>query len=136
MQKYSKDGESGVEKKNYYIISGIIAVAIAVYVFWGGGATVHDILNRIDGITANNVGAGKAVNSAKQDVGDVGNELGAVSDRVGGYAKSAHDIAGEIKDSRELTQRSLELNRRAKQILEAVEQRNKEPATAGKDKPN
>ena len=124
-----------MEKKNYYIISGIIAVAIAVYVFWGGGATVHDILNRIDGITANNERAGKAVDSAKQDVGDVGNELGTVSGRVGEYAKSAHDIAGEIKDSRELAQRSLELNRRAKQILEDIEQRNKEPETAGKDKP-
>lgn len=125
-----------MEKKNYYIIAGIIAVALAVYVFWGGGATVHDIINRIDGITANNVGAGKAVDSAKQDVGDVGNELGAVSGRVGGYAKSAHDIADEIKDSRELAQRSLEFNRRAKQILEDIEQRNKEPAKAGKDKPN
>ena len=134
MRKYSKDGESGVEKKKYYIIAGIIAVALAVYVFWSGGATVHDILNRIDGITANNVGAGKAVDSAKQDVGDVGNELGTVSGRVGEYAKSAHDIAGEIKDSRKLAQRSLKLNRRAKQILEAIEQRNKEPATAGKDK--
>ena len=125
-----------MEKKKYYIIAGVVAVALAVYVFWGGGATVHDILNRTDGITANNVGAGKAVDSAKQNVGDVGNKLGAVSGRVGGYAKSAHDIAGEIKDSRELTQRSLELNRRAKQILEYVEQRNKEPATAGEDKPN
>lgn len=126
-----------MEKKKYYIvIAGIIAVAIAVYVLFGGGATFHDILNRIDGITANNVGAGKAVDSAKQDVGDVGNELGTVGGRVGEYAKSAHDIAGEIKDSRKLAQRSLELNRRAKQILEAVEQRNKEPATAGKDKPN
>ena len=125
-----------MEKKKYYIVVCVVSLALAVYVFWGGGATVHDILERIDGITANNVGAGKAVDSAKQDVGDVGNELGAVSGRVGGYAKSAHDIAGEIKDSRELTQRSLELNRRAKQILEAVEQRNKEPATAGKEKAN
>ena len=126
-----------MEKKKYYIIiTCFVAVALTVYVFWGGGAAVHDILNRIDGITANNVGAGKAVDSAKQDVGDVGNELGAVSGRVGEYAKSAHDIAGEVKDSRELAQRSLELNRRAKQILEAVEQRNKEPTTAGKDKPN
>ena len=125
-----------MEKKKYYIIAGVVAAALAVYVFWGGGATVHDILNRIDGITANNVGAGKTVDSAKQDVGDVGNELGAVSGQVGGYAKSAHDIAGEIKDSRELTQRSIDLNRRAKQILEDVEQRNKEPAEAGKDKSN
>ena len=125
-----------MEKKKYYIvIAGIIAGALAVYVFWGRGATVHDILNRIDGITANNVGAGKTVNSAKQDVGDVGNELGGVSKRVGEYAKSAHDIAGEIKDSRELAKRSLELNRRAKQILEDIEHRNKEPETAGKDKP-
>ena len=125
-----------MEKKKYYIIiTCFVAVALTVYVFWGGGAAVHDILNRIDGITANNVGAGKAVNSAKQDVGDVGNELGAVSGRVGEYAKSAHDIAGEIKDSRKLAQRSLKLNRRAKQILEAIEQRNKEPAATGKDKP-
>lgn len=101
-----------------------------------GGATFHDILNRIDGITTNNVGSGKAVDSAKQSVGDVGNQLGAVSGRVGGYAKSAHEIAGEIKDGRELTQRSLELNRRAKQILEDIEQRNKEPAATNKDKPN
>ena len=126
-----------MEKKKYYIIiTCFVAVALTVYVFWGGGATVHDILNRVDGITANNVGAGKAVDSAKQDVGDVGNELGAVSGRVGEYAKSAHDIAGEIKDSRELTQRSLELNRRAKQILEDIEQRNKEPATTCQDKSN
>lgn len=125
-----------MEKKNYYIIVGIIAAALAVYVFWGRGAAVHDILNRIDGITANNVGAGKAVDAAKQDVGDVGNELGAVSNQVGEYAKSAHGIAGEIKDSREIAKRSLELNRRAKQILEAIEQRNKEPAAQGKEKAN
>lgn len=125
-----------MEKKKYYIIICVVSLAIAIYVFWGGGATVHDILNRIDGITANNVGAGKTVDSAKQDVGDVGNELGTVSGRVGEYAKSAHNIAGEIKDSRELAQRSLDLNRRAKQILEDVEQRNKEPAAAGKYKSN
>ena len=136
MQKYSKDGEFLVEKKKCYIITGVVALALAVYVFWGGGATVHDILNRIDGIAANNFGAGKAVDSAKQDVGDVGNELGTVSGRVGEYAKSAHDIAGEIKDSRELAQRSLELNRRAKQILDGVEQRNKETTARIKDKPD
>jgi methyl-accepting chemotaxis protein len=124
-----------VEKNKYYIIVCIFAVALAVYVLCSGGATFHDILNRVDGITANNVGAGKAVDSVKQDVGDVGNELGAVSGRVGEYAKSAHDIAGEIKDSREIAKRSLELNRRAKQILEDIEQRNKEPAATGKDKP-
>lgn len=124
-----------MEKKKYYIIIVFFVVAaLAIYVLWGGGATVHDILNRIDGITANNVGAGKAVDAAKQDVGDVGNELGAVSGRVGEYAKSAHDIAGEVKDSRELAQRSLELNRRAKQILEDIGQRNKEPAESDKDK--
>ena len=137
MQKYSKDGEFLVEKKKYYIIIYcFVTIALAVSVFWGGGATVHDILNRIDGIAANNVGAGKAVDSAKQDVGDVGNELGTVSGRVGEYAKSAHDIAGEIKDSRELAQRSLELNRRAKQILEDIEQRNKETTARIKDKPD
>ena len=125
-----------MEKKKCYIITGVVALALAVYVFWGGGAAVHDILNRIDGITTNNIRAGKAVDSAKQDVGDVGNELGAVSGRVGEYAKSAHGIAGEIKDSRELAQRSLELNRRAKQILEDIEQRNKEPAASSKDKSN
>lgn len=124
-----------MEKKKYYIvIAGIIAVTFAVYVLCGRGATFHDILKRIGGITANNVGAGKAVDSAKQDVGDVGNELGTVSGRVGEYAKSAHDIAGEVKDSRELAQRSLELNRRAKQILEDIGQRNKEPAESDKDK--
>lgn len=123
-----------MEKKNIYVILVVVLICFAGYLFCRNGATVHDILNRIDGIAANNVGAGKAIDSAKQDVGDVGNELGTVSGRVGEYAKSAHDIAGEIKDSRELAQRSLELNRRAKQILEAVEQRNKEPATAGKDK--
>ena len=137
MQKYSKDGEFLVEKKKYYIIiTCFVAVALTVYVFWGRGAAVHDILNRIDGITANNVGARKAVDSAKQDIGDIGNELGTASGRLGEYAKSAHDIAGEIKDSRELAQRSLELNRRAKQILEDIEQRNKEPTAAGKDKPD
>lgn len=120
----------------YYIFAYIIAVAFAVYVLWGRGATFNDILNRIDGITANNVGAGKAVDSAKQDIGDVGNELGAVSGRVGEYAKSANGIASEIKDSRELAQRSLELNRRAKQILKDIEQRNKEPAEAGQYKKN
>ena len=124
-----------MEKKKYYIVAGVAALALAVYVFWGRGATVHDILNRIDGITANNVGAGKAVDSAKQDIGDIGNELGTASGRLGEYAKSAHDIAGEIKDSREIAKRSLELNRRAKQILEDIEQRNKEPAKEKKDKP-
>lgn len=126
-----------MEKKKYYIvIAGIIAGALAVYVLCSGGATFHDILNRIGGITANNVGAGKAIDSAKQDVGDVGNELGTVGGRVREYSKSAHDIAGEIKDSRKLAQRSLELNRRAKQILKEIEQRNKEPAAASKDKSN
>ena len=133
-QKYSEDGEFLVEKKKYYIIICVVSFAIAIYVFWGRGATVHDILNRIDGITANNVGTGKAVDSAKSNVGNVGNELGAVSDRVAEYAKSAHSITSEIKDSRELSERSLELNRRAKQILENIEQRNKEPATASNGK--
>ena len=123
-----------MEKKNIHFILAAILLVIAGYLFCGNGTSIHDILNRIDGITANNVGAGKAVDSAKQDVGDVGNELGTVGSRVGEYAKSAHDIAGEIKDSREIAKRSLELNRRAKQILEDIEQRNKEPAEAGKDK--
>ena len=124
-----------MEKKNIRFILAAILLVIAGYLFCGNGTSIHDILNRIDGITANNVGAGKAVDSAKQDVGDVGNELGTVGSRVGEYAKSAHDIAGEIKDSREIAKRSLELNRRAKQILEDIEQRNKEPAATGKDKP-
>jgi len=125
-----------VEKNKYYIIVCIFAVALAVYVLCSGGATFHDILNRVDGITANNVGAGKAVDSTQQSVGDIRNELGTVSNQVGEYAKSAHGIAGEIKDSREIAKRSLELNRRAKQILEAIEQRNKEPAAQGKEKAN
>lgn len=123
-----------MEKKNIYSILAVVLLVLAVYMFCGNGTSIHDILNRIDGIAANNVGAGKAVDSAKQDVGDVGNELGTVSGRVGEYAKSAHDIAGEVKDSRELAQRSLELNRRAKQILEDIGQRNKEPAESDKDK--
>ena len=125
-----------MEKKKIYSILAVVLLVLAGYMFCGNGTSVHDILDRIDGITANNERAGAAVDSAKQDVGDVGNELGAVSGRVGEYAKSAHGIAGEIKDSRELTQRSLELNLRAKQILEKIEQRNKEPAAAVKDKSN
>ena len=125
-----------MEKKNIYIILAVVLLVLAGYMFCGNGTSVHDILDRIDGITANNERAGAAVDSAQQNVGDVGNELGTVGGRVGEYAKSAHDIAGEIKDSRKLAQRSLKLNRRAKQILEAIEQRNKEPAATGKEKSN
>ncbi len=122
-----------MEKKNIHFILAAILLVLAGYMLCGNGTSVHDILNRIDGITANNERAGAAVDSAQQNVGDVGNELGTVGNQVGEYAKSAHDIAGEIKDSRELAKRSHELNRRAKQILEDIEQRNKEPATKGKN---
>ena len=125
-----------MEKKNIYSILAVVLLVLAGYVFCGNGTSIHDILDRIDGITANNERAGAVVDSAKQNVGDVGNELRTVSNQVGEYAKSAHDIADEIKDSRELAKRSLELNRRAKQILEDIEQRNKEPATTCQDKSN
>ena len=124
-----------MEKKNIYSILAVVLLVIAGYMFCGNGTSIHAILDRIDGITANNERAGAAVDSAKHNVGDVGNELGAVSDRVGDYAKSAYCIASQIADSREITQRSIELNRRAKQILEDIEQRNKEPAKEIKDKP-
>ena len=124
-----------MEKKNIHFILVAFLLVLAGYLFCGNGTSIHDILDRIDGIAANNERAGAVVDSAKQNVGDVGNELRTVSNQVGEYAKSAHDIAGEIEDSRELAKRSLEINRRAKQILEDVEQRNKEPATPGKDKP-
>lgn len=114
-----------MEKKNIHFILAAILLVIAGYLFCGNGTSIHDILNRIDGITANNERAGAAVDSTQQSVGDIRNELGTVSNQVGEYAKSAHDIAGEIKDSREIAKRSLELNRRAKQILEDIEQRNK-----------
>ena len=103
---------------------------------FGFGSTDNDLQKRVDGITRDNVRTGELVDSAGQQITDIGNELGAVSDRVGNHERAAADIAGQIKDSRSLTKRSLELNRQAESILAGIEQRNKEPATQGTSKPD
>ena len=122
-----------MSKKTTYIIFALLAclaLFCAYDLFSGGNNSVQGTINTI---RDDNVRTGELVDSASSEVNGVANELGDVSNGLGSAAKTSHDIAAEISDSKSIVNRCIELNRQAKSILNDIERTNQNGTQTGKD---
>ena len=127
-----------MEKKKNYIVAGLALMLLAAgwILFGGTGADNNNISDTIQRISDNNARTGQEVDNARQQVAGAAAKAARALERIERSETIAEENARTIAECRELVKQCQYDNRRAKQILEDVEQRNKEPTTSVQDKPN
>ena len=128
-----------MEKKNIYcFIAGVILALLAFAVFsWYTGfgrgndssaeVTVNDAIKQ-------NAGAGAAVNNSIRELDGIRTGITETESQLGESAASTDRIAAKSRNSRQLIERCLELNRDAKQLITDLEQSDKERSQESKNK--
>lgn len=123
-----------MSKKTTYIIFALLAClgVFCAYDLFSRG-TGNNVDRTVQSITDDNVRAGELVDSASEQLGTIGNGLNDVSEGLANSAAESNRIAVETKNSANLAERCLELNREAKSILNDIERTNQAGTQAGKD---
>lgn len=127
-----------MEKKKYYIVACVIILLLAAgwILFGGTGPDNNNVADTIQRVSDDNKRAGKAVDDAKQEVTGAAANAARTLERIERSTDIVESNSSTIAECRDLVAECQESNRRAKQILEGIELRNKETAAAGKDKSN
>lgn len=128
-----------MEKKNIYcFIAGLVLSLLAVFMFsWYTGSgrtddsstevTVNDAIKQ-------NAGAGAAVADGIRELDSIGEGIAATESQLGESAASADRIAVKSRESRQLIERCIELNRETKQLIADLERSNQAGPQKGQNK--
>ena len=127
-----------MEKKKYYIgASVIIMLLTAVWILFGGtGTDNNNVADTIQRIGDNNTRAGQEIDGARQQIRGASVNTARARERIERSTDIVESNSSTIAECRQLVRQCQEHNKRAKQIIEDIEQRNKEPAEAVKVKSN
>lgn len=127
-----------MEKKNYYIIVGVIILLLSTgwILFGGTGTDNNNISDTIQRISDNNTRAGQEVDNARQQVAGAADNATRTTERIERSESILNQNTGTIAECRELVRQCQNDNRRAERILQDIEQQNKTGTAQSKVKPN
>ena len=128
-----------MDKKNIYcVIAGIVLALLAIGLFsWYVGVGRTDDSSTevtIDTALKQNAGAGAAVNDSIRELDGIRKGIIETESQLGESAASADRIAVKSRESRQLVERCLELNRETKQLIEDIERTNQARTPQGENK--
>ena len=128
-----------MDKKNIYcVIVGIVLALLAIGVFsWytGDGRTDDSSTEvTIDTLNQQNAGAGAAVAAASGELDGIRTGITETESQLGESAASADRIAVKSRESRQLIERCIELNRETKQLIADLERSNQAGPQEGQNK--
>ena len=128
-----------MEKKNIYcVIAGIVLALLAVGLFsWytGSGRTDDSSTEvTVDTAIKQNAGAGAAVAAASGELDGIRTGITETESQLGESAASADRLAVKSRESRQLIERCIELNRETKQLIADLERSNQAGPQKGQNK--
>ena len=128
-----------MEKKNiYFVVAGIVLALLAVGLFsWytGSGRTDDSSTEvTVDTAIKQNAGAGAAVAAASGELDGIRTGITETESQLGESAASADRLAVKSRESRQLIERCIELNRETKQLITDLEQSNQTRSQEGQNK--
>lgn len=128
-----------MEKKNiYYFVAGVVLalLAFAMFSWYTGSGRGNDSSTEVTVDTAlkQNAGAGAAVADGAKQLDGIRTGIAAAEGKLGESAASADRIAVKSRNSGQLIERCIELNRDAKQLIADLERSDKERSQEGKNK--
>ena len=128
-----------MEKKNiYFVVAGIVLALLAVGLFsWytGSGRTDDSSTEvTVDTAIKQNAGAGAAVAAASGELDGIRTGITETESQLGESAASADRLAVKSRESRQLIERCIELNRETKQLIADLERSNQAGPQEGQNK--